>query len=751
MSQKADEFSTAAREMYTREYMNVLGGKAIVDPVLREFVTQLNLKQWSHKNRIVRNIQRLKYIYVLSKSDIISTCFKVSLDETSAIYGYLHGRCIKGKKDNTFEPEFICTGPTYRSQDGEYRGRVIPYSQFLELFNTYSEVFQPIEEMILNRMESKRLTFQTDFYYPMNCSHPTKKLEEFINNNRLPIKLYILCWFVDFYKIHHKTIENHVNPAYQYIIYQKEDIPILEQLIKKMTGEVSYQLLQIKIMDYKQTITDPQLNIIELQCGQKIFPMTVIEAMRPDDINFSVWREIYVNNLVSNLVLNLISPSFPFINNWFYIQNAHAGLFDNVSMHDKFTHSEIATDVSMQLKEIDKYNYVNSNKDEGPLDNRFFRLSRSIHKSIVFADSNIRLTDLAMCITSEYVGRTLRDIPMLIVNKEHWFGLDLVFTDYDIFSKHMFEFIYSFYCMNSKCGIIHGDLHMNNATIYRLYIMKTSNGQALVKDPHIMYIIEDLIYVFKHVGLFSMVIDLSRAIIGDHEKIEHEYSPRFAEMYFKEQNIRIMHMIYHYFPKLIEKYRDNIENLLLNNFPTMFKILTPVDTFVIMSNIAAMFSVDDAFTRGTIPIAKGAMKLLSQLATKAEALIVHNLQALIEGRINTPDDIEWPNLVILRDVFKDFIMTPNELKKSNINVVEVFNGNNDIISDIDDYTTWGPLLSLAGEEKLRKQLNYPYAGETYNQWRKFKKIDESIPLDELTKKYEDKEKDVLDFEPWMMQ
>ena len=736
-----NQIQAEIRKMYSEEYLGILNVPQKLNYLLGRFESA-----WSHKNRIVRNIQRLKYIYTFSKSDIITTCFKVSFDTTSSIYAFVYFRCLQTKTGASMEPEFVCTGPTFRSQDGEFRSRMIPYSRVAELFNKYGDVFSMVEQMVVDKLSNGILKFQADFYYPFGCKYDQRKLEDFVNSSRLAIRLYIMCWFVDYYAIHYNVIENHANQAYQYIIYQHDDMPVFDALMAKI-GKIGYQTISDKIMQFPSNVDNPTYNLREVQCGQKIFPLTVIEAMRPDDINFNVWREIYITNIASNLVLNLISPSFPFINNWFYVQNSHAGLFDNIAMHEKYDHSEIATEVSNQLKNIHKYSYVNGDKKKGPISNEFYRLSYNIHKGIVYADSDIRVTDLALCMTSEYVGRTLRDIPALVKYKEHLPGLDKVFTDYNIFSKHMFEFVYGFYCMNTRAGIIHGDLHMNNVTIFRLYTVLQPDDTPYTPNPKIAYIVGENAYLFDHVGLFSMIIDFSRAILGDYKKIEHEFSTRFADAYFKEQEIRITHLLYQYFPALMDKYKDKIRELINTNYPLMFKILKAIDTFVVMSNIASMFSIDDAFSHGKVKIAPGALKLLSRLSSRAESLIVDNIKAVIEGRINTPDDIQWPNMTIIEEIFKDHIVKSVD---KNITITEIFNSNNDMINDIEDEESWGPLLALTKEAEIRKKHHNPLSKQSYRQWLKFKEVDESIPLEELTKKYESMEKDVLDFEPWML-
>lgn len=747
---KIQELNDELQKYYTDEYMKSIHLDNFNNKPIQDLLKKFTLAHWSHKNRIIRNLQILKYTFITYKTDVITTCFKVNFEATSCIYGYIHSRAFYNIKTNKtkYEHTYVCTGPTYRSQDGEYRARLITWEQFLAVYNKYSEEFELIEEAVLKRLESGKLDFQTDFYYPEGYKINTREFEDSINTMRLPIKLYILCWIYDFYQIYTKSIENHVNPAYQYIMYQTEDIPILESILAKL-GRDGYWKMQSRVSKYYTNVDKPDYNIQEPQCGQKIFPLTVFEAIRREDINFNVWREIYITNMAANLVLNTISPSFPFIIDWFYIQNAHAGLYDNISMHDKYLHSSIATDVSTQIKNIDKYNYVNQDRKKGPISNKFMRLSRTMQKSMIYADSDIRLTNLALCVTSEYVGRTLRDIPALIVNKEHQPGLELAFTDYGIFTRHMFEFVYSFYCMNTKIGIMHGDLHMNNATISRLYIMIDPNNKPYMKDPRIAYIVGNDVYAFSHFGLFSTIIDFSRAIIGDYDKLEHEFSPRFAELYFKEQRIRIMYMIYHYFPDIMKKYQEKLEALLLTNFPLMFKILTAVDTYVIMSNIAAMFSIDDAFTRGQIKIAPGAIKLLMKLSNQASELVHDNVTAAVEGKISNENDIEWPNLLIIKKNFSDWLLTPEKIKKENMTIVEIFNSNNDLKYDIDDYDSWGPLLSIQKEIELRKK----YDQEVFlgiKKWLEYKQTDETAAIEELTSKYEQQEREFLQYEAWML-
>jgi hypothetical protein len=733
------------RDHYAKEYARVLNVDSIANRRTRAIASRVDTSLWGHKNRIVRNVQVMKHTFVYSKTSVIVIAFKATIDGTSCIYAFAHCQC---RPDGTVIPEYVCTGPTYRSQDGEYRNRIIPWEQYNALFEMFSDVTAMVEEPIVGRLANGRLTFQTDFYYPNSCRADRDGLIDMVNTMRMPVKLMIICWLYDYYQIQRGIVENHINPAYQFVLGQDEDRPVFDAIIAKI-GDNGYARILYRISCYfGGGIMNRTTLLQEIQIGQKIFPLTAIEAVKTDDINYHVWREVYVNNLVCNLVLNLICPSFSFINNWFYVQNAHAGIFDNKAMHDKYEHSEIAAGVTTQLKEIDKANYIDNERAKGYITGKFGRLSMSIHKSIIYADSDVRLTDLAVCLTAEHVGRTLRDIPALISSGELASGTELVFTDTEMFHTHMFEFVYAFYCMNSKAGVIHGDLHMNNATIYSLYVM-SYDGTEYVPDARVAFVIEGDMYRFRHRGLFSMVIDFSRAIIGDYSQLEHDFSPRFADAYFKEQRLRSLQLIYHYFPKMVTKYQVALEALLNNNFPLMFKILTAIDTFAIMSNISTMFSIDTAFTSGDAKIAPGAHKLLTALIKQSEALITGLLRDAIDSRVTRAEDIEWPNLTIIKKVFASYRVGDKAETLPPGEIVDIFNSDNDVIYDIANYDEWGPLLSLDKEIELRKKHGLEIH-QGIKQWIEYKRSDETEAIEALTHKYEQEEKDVLEFEAWMM-
>jgi hypothetical protein len=713
-------------------------------PELKELISASpSIQTLSTKNRIITNVQMLKHTYLHSKVNNICTCFRVTSAGTSSVYAYLYSHYDPKNTKSTVTHQYFCCGGAFKSQDGEYRNAVLPWSRLGELWSLFGPVFDRVEKMVIDKIENNSITLQADFFYPSSFTESEKSFEDSINELRLAIKFYIICWLRDFTYSHTNTVENHINPAYKSIIYKIGDLPIYEALIDEFKTEKIHAVVN-RVTQYFKDL-DKTYVITELGCGQKIFPMTSFEAIKIDDINFSIWREIYISNLCSNLVLNFVSPSFPFINNWFFIENAHSGLFDNPSMHDKYRHSEIAQTISSQLRDSDKYNYVDRMRDHGPINSRFMRLSKKIQRSIIYADSAIKLTDLAVCVTSENVGKTFHDIPAIVANMPTY-GYNKIFTDIDVWSRHIFEFLYSFYCMNTKIKILHGDLHMNNVTLYKLYNISQHTN---IRNPSVIYILRDTIYRFPHYGIYSCIIDFSRSVLGDRVRVIEEYGEKYADMYFKEQKLRMMRLMFTYFSKFMERNHSEVSKIMDNNFDLAFKLLTAIDPYVICMNITSLLTYSEYVRNGYIKLHPDAIKLTTKIMNIAESIILDNFKRAINGEIKSTDDIEWPNFTLIKKYFERYEFSDiAKIKPDTYNIMDLFNENNKIQYEIEDYDTWGPLLSLDHEAKLYKK--YGVSIQDLSEWMAFRNSDESSDIERLLDRYEQQEQDVINIEQWML-
>lgn len=244
-----------------------------------------------------------------------------------------------------------------------------------------------------------------------------------------------------------------------------------------------------------------------------------------------------------------------------------------------------------------------------------------------------------------------------------------------------------------------------------------------------------------------MVIDMSRAVLGDVRRLENEFGPLYAEAYFRDQQNRLLHIINNNFPDIIESSRAAVTRLVIENFPLMFKILSCIDVFTVMSNIKSMFSIDDIFTKGEIKLANGITARLERLITLSSQLFYKNVVSAIRGEITTPDEIEWPCAVIIREVFSDF--ATSDITEDQ-NLCDVFRSDSEMKYDISDYDSWGPLVSLEPYWKLFREI-FGHEHEEVGKLNEFlKDHSEADEIHKLILPYMKQEEEVLEFEPWMM-
>lgn len=687
---------------------------------------------FSSMERMTRQLQIINYLYLFPKVGTTCTWFSFEYEDTKANYAYLYITTPE------FTPEsitsaFICTGPTFKSQDGEYRHRMLPMAQVLRVIEQYKSQFDIfIDDRMAPINKGKfTLSFETCNSIKFN---DRDKLHTYIKDNRLDIVLLAATWFVDYYHQHFGIVENHIEQAYfKTILYPNEDL--FNTIVVSIGGIDNYRVLVSKLTRFYFDNPIARDKFYHVECGQKLIPMTIRETYNVGDISLMTWREMYFDWMCSDLVMNFVTPCLPTMTSkWTILQNTSQDIFDNVAMHEKYKNSETAKKIYDILNTADKLTYIDSNRSNGFINNTFARLAASINKSILQNDSNIRLSGLVLCKISEYVGRTWRDIPNISVNSPaKASNIHQMMLDYDLFAKHMFEYVYTLYCMNSKLGLMQGDLHINNATTFKLYGLFRGDGSLIIDNPYILYIIGDLKYLFPHYGVFSCVIDFSRGITNNYARVEGDYGRGFARKFFKEQQNRLKSLYHRFFENLYNKYETQMESLIDGKFNLMFKIATGLDSITIFSSLKNLFETDPAFQH--FKLDKSYIQLVDKIASKMESIVVENIRAVLDNKITDESQIEYPNFTVLKSEFTDYEFT--KIGKSlpkNYRIIDIFRYDNELEYGSGNYHEYNPLLSLDGELDIMSRES---VGENdyVERWQKFKDIDETLDLDILTGKY----------------
>jgi hypothetical protein len=490
-------------------------------------------------------------------------------------------------EENKGEPEYICISPTFDSRDGEYRHRFIWYKQFLEGYDALASFLSPIEQGLLEAIGDDELGIDLNFYPGGdNGSRTPSGPVSYAESSRLGIKALAVALALDANRARDGNMQNHATPSYT---------TVMEALYARCASAfTSYSAETLDLLDV--FVTGKSNQPLRAQCGQKLIPLTVREALQTNDINFAPWREVWVSQRVTDLVVNGVAPMFPIFNNWTYLEGVDRSLFENKAMHGRYDRSVKAEAVHEGLR------LARAAAGDVDSDYRMSQLDAHVYDAIAYAQDNVLLTDLAMCTTSEYVGMTVRTVPD-VARRSHTFSPSFLrmFADPALQARYLFDLCYGAHMLHTRVGAVHADLHLNNMTIFendQQYVGKTSGDtvsyRARYVNPTIAYIAgprgEADTYVFPHDGSFASLIDFSRAILGPaaRPQITAESGEAFAAGFYRSQVSRTLRVLHHYIPGFVAKNQEKIKGLLLSDFDTMFLVLTAVDFLAIGRNYGAL-------------------------------------------------------------------------------------------------------------------------------------------------------------------
>jgi len=562
-------------------------------------------------------LSRLIGVYQTYETKFITTTFiikdnngnKVNYGLLFSIYDYdklvfsVYDRMLKdddnlyGNDINQIEHLYICNAPAFVSMDGEYRKQLIQYQQFLQVYKENQELFEDIEEVLLERIENDEILLDFNINFPFKISDEASEIfYKEIKDSRILIKSLAANIASEMMASVFGYIENHTNKNFVKIIYNQNELEKYKKIYNKFNNRdpnvkyflgINFQLNYFYNKSFEINTLQRLLLATFISAGVKTIPMTMQEFYSVNDVSYESWRELYFGIICSNLPLNKICAGFPFIAGYTFIQNVDATFFDNSSMIVKYINGKIACNINNQLVNVNDL----TEENDRPRNKKFKRLSHLIDKSILYSESNIEMSNVALGIFYEDIGRTFSNWIRMNDNLPEENKLDkfsrLLFKTPSLMHKIIFEYIYEIYCMHSINKIIHLDLHLNNITIYlgdRVITKRNPN-------PRCLYILDDNnAFLFHDLGYYSSIIDFSRAILYDFNEISNKYGPTTARTSKRNASDRLYSSINKYFPDIAKDHKDDLNNKLISDFQTMAVLCGNLDYWYVCQNIGEAFN-----------------------------------------------------------------------------------------------------------------------------------------------------------------
>lgn len=497
------------------------------------------------------------------KNDYICTVFSLKRSGVPGLVNYAYLYSVPHDHISSSRSEvvhkYICYGPNLLSSDGEYR----PYFtsiytlDYIELH--YRELMDEVEEYL---QKKSKIKYYRQYYTSVSGGIDINLLTKDIDNRRYAIKLFTISWLMNGYLSLHKIQTRNTTKDYQLLMYDNADEVFMQYILDVYTIDVLKRVYAIASLYVYQKhpahrLDTPNWLDASIRLGQKIIPMG--KDIENIDIQNVVWREIYVNSLCNDLIVNHVCPGLSLMYDWIIINGVDNYIFNNPEVIQK-----------MILSDEEK---IQSFVDKTKLG--LFSPSRT---------TSIKKHNSAILVVSEYVGRPINDIKHLKKSKEYQKSVRDIFDDKKVFHKYMFDISYSLLCIHCKLNIIHGDLHLNNTTIHhttKSYLQQTKTD---IKRKT-TYVVDDTVYEFEDYGFHGSIIDFGRSfILSSNINIQ------------EEQNERILQYYNAILPEFFKKNKTVIAKKLEDDFLSIYKKFASVDMFIHTDRLLKFIKINNIIT-----------------------------------------------------------------------------------------------------------------------------------------------------------
>lgn len=589
--------------------------------------------------------------------------------------------------------------PSFTSCDGEYRGRFAKYSDFIKAKMQFPEIWNEIESYVMKIIDRRQWTTFASYFHGREAENNIE-LERLIKSNLIPQSFLALSWFLTIYNEYLGLTESHMNTTFKeiFLANAKIDVEFIKELIKKY-GEQDVEQFKVKTSHTVHPILGSK-SIRYIPLGYKMIPLNLREVQYPLKLKYKPWREHLIASKCNDLIINQIAPGFPITLDWFLIKKSHKGLFDNKSQYERLKHSELAKGILNLLHEAQRSTYF-ATSDFGKMKNsaeqvkqwistKFKRLNDKISDPIDYSIEEIIMSDITLAFPSEFVGRTVADTVQLVKkSKAYDQRIGKPFYDYDMFAKYMFEICYNLLSANKRLGVIHGDFHLNNATIGYLYSSEL--------DAKVIYQLDsEHKFMFNNNGYFSCVIDFSRAFINPEEyenlidsSVPESFKPigDYDNFYIHETQ-NLLHWYLQLFPNKA-KQKEELIVLFKNNFSAVFKLLTCMDIYMFTARLNALLQQQE------FPVNKKCFDLLEKINRMSETYIATEINMLMKdpSRAKKILDDEFPIATIMKKCFVEYI-GDNISKKSYV-VTDYYILNNPMTKSISKFELFPDVLKFS--------------------------------------------------------
>jgi hypothetical protein len=601
------------------------------------------------------------------------------------------------------------------SCDGEYRANLIRWVDMDNSKKKFSAVWQDLEEYISGVREQRGWVASFGHFSPHigKYDETIHDIDHIIRTEAFMLTFLSASWFNFIINQNYQRVDTHINVEYKEIFMRNitADLEFLSQLTTKHTPAA--------IGDFHKSLTSfyTRLNDVALpergvkiwcNTGFKMIPLNMSENQHCFNLHYKPWREYFAINKMSDLVINGIAPGVPLFGTYYYIGNSKKNLYDNKTQYLRLKNSEIAQEILKSLHEAQRGTYwvTNANKKtdrrvKSWISNKFKKLDDKIQTPIEYATREIIMSDASLMFIVEHVGITFSNVFVFLEQSQHFkerYGALLTDAGYPVFAKYIFNICFTLMSLNDRLGIMHGDLHLNNATI-NFGALRTGVNSNIVYDTY------GPRYIFPHNYINSFLIDFSR-VIFDTEKYNlladlnlprsHKMFDNFEEMAAVDKT-ELLNLYITVFPQK-ERVREELLVLFKKHFDAVFKLLSQLDIYMFSLRLLKLFEHIKS------PMGKKMIALIDSIYKMSERSVTYDMNQLLDDQRYSEKIMAEPSRyqMIIEKNFSEFIFAADDRE-----IGEYYNIKNEFRFSTSQYSTFPRGIRTDEYEQDGQHFDFP--------------------------------------------
>lgn len=372
------------------------------------------------------------------------------------------------------EARYVSCGYSYLSMDGEYKPNFYGYPWIMGMIRDHKSIGMFVNQV---KREISRGVISIDVEVQSGLEFKVDRhLVSSFSDSDDPLMLFVYCQYMYSAESLNNRLPAHINPKYTTAMGLSGSFPDAHSIVQGKMLWVRY--------------------------GAKLRPLTVTEAKQRGNINYAVWVESYVLDILGEMYDGLVSPAATYKAGEFIVRTS-PGLFDNPSMEAKIARSDEMGRIT------DKINDVRRDLHR----HQEMTLMNDIVDPIRHAESKIVLSAYSLVLVYKYQGLTMDTI--LSNPDTHVDSIGSPLTKLSDMRAMIFQLVYCL-AANNEYGIVQGDLHLNNLCVDFVYPVYKAGKLTYNVDrpPHVYFEAFDYKWILPWRGSYLVPIDYSRAMLS---------------------------------------------------------------------------------------------------------------------------------------------------------------------------------------------------------------------------------------------